>query len=206
MPEFAEALRQRRSIRKFKPQPVAPETIKTLLETASFAPSAHNNQPWGFIVLTETAQKTTLGNAMAQVWLAELERDHVPENTRWAKVNRSVERFIAAPALIVACFKLEEAEKHPDIERRDIERDMAVQSLAAAIQTLLMAAHFNGLGACWLCAPLFCKATVRQALKIPDGVEPQALIMLGYPDEAPKTPPRNPVEEYSYLNCWGNPL
>jgi nitroreductase len=60
---------------------------------------------------------------------------------------------------------------------------MAIQSVAMAAQNLLLMAHVEGLGACWLCAPLFCQETVREALGLPDDYEPQGLIALGYPDE-----------------------
>ena len=206
MSHLTDLLKQRRSIRKYQPQPVPAEIIRELLETAAYAPSAHNAQPWRFVVLTESEQKNALADAMAQVWLAELERDHIPKNTRLATVNCSVERFTAAPVLILACVTLEDMDTYPDVERQNSERDLAVQSLGAAIQTLLLAAHSNGLGACWYCAPIFCKTAVRQALEIPDEVEPQALITVGYPDETPKTPERPPLETYVYLDKWGNPL
>ena len=206
MSHLIDVLKQRRSIRKYQNRPVPTETIRAILEAAAYAPSAHNAQPWRFIILTENEQKNGLADAMAQVWLAELERDHVPKNTRWATVNRSVERFTAAPVLVVACLTLEDMDSYPDAERQNNERDLAVQSLGAAIQTLLLAVHANGLGACWYCAPLFCKTAVRQALEILGEVEPQALITVGYPDETPKTLQRNPLETYVYLNKWGNPL
>jgi coenzyme F420-0:L-glutamate ligase/coenzyme F420-1:gamma-L-glutamate ligase len=206
MSNLTDALKQRRSIRKYQNRAVPPEKIVQVLEATSYAPSAHNAQPWRFIVLTQGAQKNNLADAMAHVWLAELERDHVPKNIRWATVNRSVERFTAAPVLILACLTLENMDTYPDAERQIIERDLAVQSLAAAIQTLLLAAHANGLGGCWFCAPLFCKSAVRQALEIPDAVEPQALITLGYPDESPKMPLRRPLQKYTYNKKWGTPL
>ncbi len=140
---------------------------------------------------------------MAQVWLAELEEDHIPKNMRWATVNRSVERFTSASVLVLACLSLEDMDKYPDEERQSCERDLAVQSLGAAIQNLLLAAHAYSLGACWYCAPIFCKEVVRQALGLPDEVEPQALITLGYPDEAPKMPLRRPIQEYVYSGKWG---
>jgi nitroreductase len=60
------------------------------------------------------------------------------------------------------------------------------------------------MGACWHCAPIFCKSNVRKALKIPDNVEPQALITLGFPDEAPNIPERKSLSEIVHLNEWGN--
>ncbi len=60
---------------------------------------------------------------------------------------------------------------------------MAVQSVALACQNLLLAAHAYGLGACWMCAPLFVPHVVRQVLELPAAWQPQALITLGYPAE-----------------------
>jgi coenzyme F420-0:L-glutamate ligase / coenzyme F420-1:gamma-L-glutamate ligase len=195
----------RRSIRRYKSQDVPIELIKTLLETASYAPSAHNAQPWRFIILTDAEQKNALADAMAQAWLEELEKEHVPKNSRWAVVNRSVQRFTTAPVLIVACLTLEDMQKYPDVERQNIERDLAVQSLGAAIQTLVLATYAEGLGSCWYCAPNFCKPAVQDALWIPENIEPQAVITLGYADEEPKTPERNPVDAYVYIERWGTP-
>jgi coenzyme F420-0:L-glutamate ligase / coenzyme F420-1:gamma-L-glutamate ligase len=203
MSNLTDALKQRRSIRKYQNRSVPIEIIMQVLDVVAYAPSAHNAQPWRFIVLTQSEQKNALADAMAQVWLSELERDHIPKNVRRATVNRSVERFTAAPVLVLACLTLEDMDMYQDAERQNIERDLAVQSLAAAIQTLLLAAYANGLGACWFCAPLFCKSAVRQVLEIPDAVEPQALITLGYPDETPKIPLRRPLQDYAYNEKWG---
>jgi len=97
-------------------------------------------------------------------------------------------------------------DKYSDIRRQEYEHIMAVQSLAAAIQNMLLMAHSEGLGACWFCAPLFCQDVVRKVLRIPDDVEPMALITLGYPSERPKSPFRKPIEEIAYKNYWGERL
>jgi len=206
MSNFIDKIKSRRSIREYTEQPVTTDVISSLLEAASFAPSAHNAQPWRFIVLTQSEQKNIFANAMAQVWLKELELDHIPKNIRWATANRSINRFIKAPVLILACLTLENMDKYPDRERQQNERDLAIHSLAAAIQTLLLAAHANGLGACWYCAPIFCKHEVRQVLGIPENVDPQAVVTLGYPAESPKTPQRKTTENFAYAEKWGKPL
>ena len=72
---------------------------------------------------------------------------------------------------------------YPDPLRAEAERLMAVQSVALACQNLLLAAHDAGLGACWLCAPLFVPDVVRSVLDLPDQWHPQAIITLGYPAE-----------------------
>jgi nitroreductase len=71
---------------------------------------------------------------------------------------------------------------------------MAVQGVALAIQNLLLAAAVEGLGACWMCAPLFCQDTVASALGLPAGWQAQGLITLGYAASRGKEPIRRPLD------------
>ena len=82
-----------------------------------------------------------------------------------------------------------------DHKRAQAEHLMAVQSVAMAVQNLLLAAHAEGLGACWMCAPLFCPDVVAQALALPTEWQAQALVTLGYPASAGKPPVRRPLAE-----------
>jgi nitroreductase len=77
---------------------------------------------------------------------------------------------------------------YADKRRDQAERTMALQSVSLAGGQLLLAAHAEGLGACWMCGPLFAPQAVREALRLPADWEPQALIVLGWPAEQP-TPP-----------------
>jgi len=70
---------------------------------------------------------------------------------------------------------------------------MAVQSVALAAQNLLLMAHAEGLGACWVCAPLFCPDVVRDVLSLPADWEAQGLITMGYPAEQ-RTKTREPLD------------
>jgi coenzyme F420-0:L-glutamate ligase/coenzyme F420-1:gamma-L-glutamate ligase len=92
--------------------------------------------------------------------------------------------------------------KFPDDMSRRSERDLAVQSLGAAIQNMLLVANVEGLGACWFSAPSFCKETVRKVLEIPENVEPQALIAIGYPDEKVDVPKRRLLSDYCFGDSW----
>ena len=206
MPDFLDVLKQRRSIRKYRKDPVPLDVAKRIVETAIYAPSAHNAQPWRFIIISDQGQKEALADAMGRVWLAELKRDHKPKTAAQKHVNVSVKRFTSAPMLVICCLAMEGMDAYPDEERQRNERDLAVQSLAASIQNLLLAAHCEGLGACWFCAPAFCKTAVRQTLKIPDNVEPQALVTLGYPAEKVVAPERYLFRKVAFLNWWGNQL
>jgi coenzyme F420-0:L-glutamate ligase/coenzyme F420-1:gamma-L-glutamate ligase len=206
MNHIMDSIKERRSIRKYSSRKVSTDILRQVLEAARWAPSAHNAQPWRFIVLTDVSLKRELSEAMADVWVADMITDGLASETRENQRKASVERFTCAPALIVACLTMKDMLRYEDESRQKNERDLAVQSLGAAVQNMLLAVHANDLGACWFCAPIFCKETIRRILKVPDDVEPQALITLGYPAEKPHAPSRKPLENYSYLNYWGKKL
>ncbi len=201
MSNLQEAIRQRRSIRKFQPKHVPTELVVEVLGAAGWAPSAHNSQPWRFIILQDANVKRELAEKMATAWTADMLKD----GSTVDEANRAErrERFATAPVLILACLTMDGLMKFPDVQRQQTERDLAVESLGAGIQNLLLTAHNLGLGACWYCAPAFCKETVREELKIPTEIEPSALIVLGYPAESPPVPPKKAVKDYCYLNVWG---
>ncbi len=206
MSDLLNAIKERRSIRKYLPKNISLATICELLDVAQWAPSAHNAQPCRFIVLVEKPQKRDLAEAMANAWRIDMIKGGTPLATRERLTKASIERFTAAPAIIVACLTLQDMVKHQNESAQKSERDLAVQSLGAAIQNLLLAAAAKNIGACWFCAPVFCKDAVRKALAVPEEIEPQALITLGYPAEKPEAPARKPVQAYSYLNCWRRQL
>ncbi|MGE5555331.1 MAG: nitroreductase family protein [Methanocella sp.] len=197
-------LKQRRSIRIFQNKPVPREHVGLVLEAAGLAPSAHNSQPWRFIVIEDPVTKRVLAEKMAEAWAADMAKDGLTvDETK--RLERQV-RFAEAPVLIVACFSMDGLRSYRDEERQRCERDLAAESLGAALENLLLAAYSLGLGACWYCAPAFCKPTVRAVLKIPTNIEPSALIVMGFPAEAPTAPPKKRPEEYCYADVWSNPF
>jgi F420 biosynthesis protein FbiB-like protein len=174
-------IKQRRSIRHYTNQPVSHETIVKLLEAAIWAPSAHNRQPWRFAVITGDADKSGLARAMGTRLRADRAADGDPSDEIEQDINRSYARLTGAPVLIVLCTSLADMDSYPDQRRARNEETMATQSTAMAGQNILLMAHTMGLGACWLCAPLFVPDLVRETLKLPSDWEPQGLITLGYP-------------------------
>jgi F420 biosynthesis protein FbiB-like protein len=166
--------------------------VETLLTAATYAPSAHNRQPWRFVVMTELETKTRLATAMGQKLRADLQADHTAEAIIAQDVARSYDRLSQAPLLILLCLTMADMDSYPDPVRQKNEWLMAVQSTAMAGQNLLLAAHEAGLGACWLCAPLFCPDIVRHTLALPPDWEPQALLTVGYPAEK-KEKTRHPL-------------
>lgn len=194
MPEFNAVLEGRRSIREFRVEPVPIKLVEKAIQASTFAPSAHNAQPWRFIILQESSVKRRLAEAMGIAFQRDLEQDGALQVNIEKKVGDSVERFSKAPILVLVCLTMESMDSYPDSERQLVEQVMGIQSVAAVIQNLLLAIHANGLGACWYCAPLFCPDVVRKTLKLSSELQPQALVTIGYPAETPKMPNRLPVD------------
>jgi coenzyme F420-0:L-glutamate ligase/coenzyme F420-1:gamma-L-glutamate ligase len=183
----------RRSIRRYSERPVDRTIVERLLTAATWAPSAHNRQPWRFAVIEDDNAKERLANAMNAVLRADLAADGLPPDQIAAQATRRRARLTRAPILILLCMTMADMDDYPDDKRRRAEWTMATQSVALAGQNLLLAAHAEGLGACWLCAPLFCPDVVRDTLRLPQDWEPQAFISLGWPDES-RQKEREPLE------------
>lgn len=181
--DFWELIQGRRSIRRYQAKPIAPALLERLLEAAMWAPSAHNRQPWRFCVVTGAATKGMLSQHMGEQWRRDLAADGADAALVERRVAISQSRMMGAGALIFAAVSMEEMDHYPDERRNQAEWTMAVQSVALACQNLLLAAHHYGLGACWMCAPLFVPELVREVLQLPDTWLPQALITVGYPAE-----------------------
>ncbi len=192
--DFWQTLLGRRSLRVYAATPVPRSVLERLLTAAIWAPNAHNRQPWRFAVTHDRVQQQRLAETMAAYWEAALAADGVDADTIARRTTLSYERISGAGALVVGCLTMAEMDAYPDAGRQRLEWLMAVQSTALALGNLLLAAHHEGLGACWMCAPLFAPDRVREAFDLPADWEPQALITLGYPAET-RTKERRPLAE-----------
>ena len=176
--ELFEAIKGRRSIRRFKPDQVDKSVLSEIIEAASWAPSFLDHQNWFFVVLTGKEKerlysflKERFGHILKSI------EDELSE-----KVKHITSQFLTAsgkaPAIIAVFSEISSASS-PN----------AVASVAAAIQNLLLAAHAKGLGACWTSGVIYVAEDVGNFLSILDK-ELVALITLGYPDEGPNPPQR----------------
>jgi coenzyme F420-0:L-glutamate ligase / coenzyme F420-1:gamma-L-glutamate ligase len=193
--DFDALVRGRRSVRAFRPDPVPRALIERVLDAARWAPSPHGRMPWRFAVLTEPAVKARLADAMGDTWRATLAMDNDPPAVVAQRLAHSHARIREAPALILLCLYTADLDHYPDPDRQAAETTMAIQSLGAAAQTLLLAAYRLGLDGGWMCAPLFCPDTVRDTLDLPPALVPHALLPLGYAAKDPKRRPRLPLDD-----------
>jgi len=195
----SKAISSRRSIRSFASRPVPPEAVRELIALACTAPAPHGSRPWRFVQVASLQAKERLADAMADAWRADLEREGQTVHTIARLLSRSRRQITEAPVLLLACLTLDEARSWPDEPRRRAERDMFVQSLGAALQNLLLAAHGRGLAGYLKGAPLFCMDAIRQALGLPQDWEPALLVLLGYAAEGSEPPPRSEISIDDFL-------
>lgn len=193
--DFLPLARGRRSVRAFQDRPVPRDALETMLEAARWAPSPHGRQPWRFVVLTRAEPKRRLAEAMGSDWQRQLELDGQEPEIIQLRLEKSHERIRTAPAIVLACLYLEDLDRYPDPDRQRAEEIMAIQSLGAAIQNMLLAAYALGLDTGWMCAPLFSPATVRAALGLEETLIPHALIPVGYAARDPNRRPHRPVSD-----------
>jgi nitroreductase len=163
--EVFEAIRGRRSIRAFKPDPLKEGDLEKILRAGISAPSAGNCQPWEFVVVRDQKIKQRLVRAaLGQSFIAE------------------------APVVVVVCANVPRTARR--YGRRGAEL-YCIQDTAAAIQNMHLAAYALGYGTCWIGA--FDEDAAAEAVQTPPDVRPLAIIPIGKPAEKPAPTPRLPL-------------
>jgi len=176
-------LKQRRTVRRFKPDEIAQDTLDAIYEAAMWAPSHGNAQPWEFVVVgpQSRAKLLVMFRAKADELLAEPD---LPPPRR-AAIEALKEDFGGAPFLVAV------VSRRPADDLEKVENPLSV---AAAVQNMCLAAWDHGVGAVWLsfgAAP-----PVRGVLGIGEGETVVALLAMGYPADVPPAPPRDPYSDH----------
>ncbi|MBF0485722.1 MAG: nitroreductase family protein [Candidatus Omnitrophica bacterium] len=184
-------IHNRRSTRMFLEKSVSDDQIQTLLHAANQAPSAHNQQSWRFFVL-KGAKKTDLANLI----LNKAVDFPKPSSTLLRLASRSIH---SAPVVVAVANTGDLISRGQDLFNLkdgpafDFFRIMEIQSSAAAVQNLLLAATSLGLGTVWLGVLVLIKNDVLQFLGEPDG-EFMAVIPVGYPAQAASGPKKKSLD------------
>jgi len=186
-------IRERRSIRRFKPMVPEKELFSKMIEAARFAPSATNFQPWKFFVITNPEVKDRMADAVSDK-LNSLEGTHKARAVGGAESVRTFGReyflfFRNAPAVIAAIFKPYPAAASlgygSNAGSAEKMRMLGIESTSAAVQNMLLAAHALGLGACWLDGPLIARKELEELLGVKEPWELMCLVPVGYPENLP---------------------
>ncbi len=196
--DVSEAIRKRRSIRKFKPDPIPEEKIRLLLESARLAPSGTNTQPWRFIVIKDNDTKKKLQEAahnqrhlgrasVIMVCCADLKAfKEFPE-----RVDELIESG-ALPERTREVF-IPYLSKGMDTVTKDALMVAAAANVAIAVEHIVLQAVEIGLGTCWV--RWYEDNKVKEILDIPEHVEVMALLPIGVPDEDPSRRPRLELDQ-----------
>ncbi|MHB1134465.1 MAG: nitroreductase family protein [Chloroflexota bacterium] len=207
--QLAELVTTRRSVRRYSAQEVPDAAIERALDLAVWAPNGGNRQSWAFYVIRNRSLIESLADAVRAKSLliagwpeAEAFGDSVQ---RW---TRTSDFFRQAPLCIAVLMGRYESIADQVLAARDVaDHDAAamlearrvgssrLQSVAAAVNTLLLALHQQGLGSCWMAGPQQAKREIEQLLEVPPELEFVALLPVGYPAETPKAGPRRPMAE-----------
>lgn len=177
--ELAQAIRERRSVRKFLPDPVPRETLEHVLELATWAPSAMNRQPWYFVVVQgEKAEelKTIFGDA-GEVMRPRLE-ERFPDRPKIVESTLEFFRTYGGATVFIVAY----AEAHP-------AGGFDTNSTAVAVQNLMLAVHEAGLGSTWTDGIMGEEQRISEALGI-TGKKLLCVLPIGYPDGEQRVPPR----------------
>lgn len=198
-----EAIQTRRSIRRFTQGKVPEEAIREIIRAASLAPSINNSQPWRFIVLRERKLLRQMGEAVSakidELFPdAELPRRQSQKN----QMDRLSTFFTQAPTVVALVMGPYEAVVDHLLDKSRIDRDQLteirrypnLQSIGAAAQNFLLAAHAQGYGACWLSGMLVARAELEEILGIKAPYTLASCIALGYPADRPVEVPRKSVD------------
>lgn len=180
---LTDAIRRRRSIRRFQAREIQQDLLMRLIELACTAPSPHGSQPWRFTLLSGRAREN-LAAAMAERLRQKLVDAGVDEGKVETQIARSKARIGGAPNAILCSIVVEGLEMNGKEAHDALELQMAVQSVGAALQNLFLAAWEHGVATCWIAAPMYCPTEVRESLDLPEMYHPQALVLLGYPADS----------------------
>lgn len=169
--ELFEAIRNRRSIGKVKPDPIKREILEQLLEAATWAPNHHHTEPWIFFVLTGEGRRP-LGRTLAEIAKEKMDDPTTEENR--LKLQIAEQKSFRSPAIVAVAVTPSD---EPRIE--PIEETAAV---SAAVQNLLLAAHALGLGAIWRTGRPTYHPKMKELFGLKEKDDVLGFVYLGYPD------------------------
>ena len=188
-------LHSRRSVRFFAVEPVADEIVERVIESATWAPNSHNRQPWFFVRLQSQPAREKLVAALTPHYIEALQEEGMSAEEAEGKASVKNRKIMEAPEAILLCLDQSRMDHYQDHHRDAGELVIAQQSVALAGGQMLLAAHAEGLGSVWVCAPLFVPEKIQTALDLGANIIPQAVLLMGHMKEEPRPKTRRPLSE-----------
>ena len=182
--DVMQAITERRSVRKYKTDPVPEEYLRTVFEAARWAPSWANTQCWRFVLVTRPETKEEIAQALRSG-------------------NPATDAVRTAPAVVVVCAELGKAGYYKESEPATDKGDWFMYDVALAMQNLTLAAHSLGLGTVHV--GLFDAQKVAEVIGVAPGIAVVALTPLGFPDHQPAAPRRRELSDILFHERYGQP-
>jgi len=203
--DLFDAIQGRKSIRRFEQTPVPDEDIIKILDAGRLAPSANNTQPWRFIVVKNRTVLKQMANEV---------RHMVDRMIPYAENEQQAQRLAAykstyytffenAPVVISVLMEGYDAGTdrllakmgYPPEDIKRLRPLPGLQSVAAAIENMLLASHALGYGSCWMTGPIVAQEAFERILGFGKEKSIVALLPVGRPGENPPARPRRPLDE-----------
>ena len=204
--EFLELTKKRRSIRRFKPDPIPDECIEKMLEAARFAQSGGNGQSWEFIVVKDKETKKKIVDLVAeshrQVWDIEKTRIEELRHPAYRGEGRHGEATVTfgdAPVFIIVCSDPRRvqatilAAHFLMLEGAPFAH--ALKNIANATQIMTLAAAACGLGTQWVSIARTIEPRLKDLLDVPVELGIHTIVPVGYPDYTPAPSYRRELQE-----------
>ncbi len=186
-----EVIKNRRSIRHYKPDPIDDATLTKVLEAAHWAPSWGNTQSWRFIVVRDPAIRKQVADTLRLVRV----------DNEWVE-NAANQAIKQAPVLVVICAEKGHAGYAPDgVPVTDKGEYWYMFDIALAMENLTLAAHAVGLGT--VIVGGFDAIKVAQILEVPEDWRVVTLTPLGIPERPGQVSPRMKLAEVTYYDKYG---
>ena len=195
--ELKSAIESRRSIRRFKPDPVPEVYIKALLEAARLAPSGGNIQPWRFVILKSPEARARLSEftlsfvAAAPVVIAcctDMDAGRLKAQAASYKELRSAGAFAGVNMTMPQSISEQSRPRSEEQTQGYLHHNTAI-----AVEHIILRAADLGLGSCWVM--MFNRKELAQWLQLPENIHPFCLVPIGYPDQHPPARPRRDLSE-----------
>jgi nitroreductase len=171
---FEDVIRERRSIRRYKDKDLPLSVVGAILDVAKHSPSSGNIQNWKIIIVKDSEMKQQVAEAaMEQYWMVE------------------------ASVFLIICNDYDKVKDHYPV----LGKMYSIQNCAAFAYAVTLAAQDFGIASCWVGA--FDNEKIQRLLSIPDNIDPEIIIPLGYSDDMKSPQLRDEVKYLCFHEKWG---
>lgn len=209
--DFLQLLRKRRSIRRFKPDPIPDESIEKILEAGRWAMSGANGQPWEFIVVKNQETKDKIGDlyveALRMTYAIEKTRIEELRHPAGLTASPSAPGFEDAPVILIVCGDLRTYQAtvlvaHFAGSEGGSSEATYFKSMANATHNLQLAAAALGLGSQWVSVSGILNEKLKPILGVPPELKVHTIVPIGYPAHGPPTPYRRELKEMVHFEKY----